>query len=129
MNRLATPIAFSGSARAQPERRLFIALLEDAVCLIRKEGVGSPPAALGRHAEADLAWLCSNDRHGPCSFLNVCSYLSLDPDWIRAEIRAELPPRWRKHWALTLGAATPHEAAKRAALVSPGNAPRRRPLL
>jgi hypothetical protein len=73
------------------ERRLFLAILEDAVRLVRKDAHCERHLLTSRQIEADLRWLHSEDRSWPCSFVNVCTHLGLEPEWVRRMIFAELP--------------------------------------
>lgn len=69
----------------QPEKRLMMAALADAIDLVLR-----PPAP--RHSrrwpwQRDAArWLRSNDREGPHSFVNICEALALEPHRIRARV-------------------------------------------
>jgi len=76
-----------GVALRDPERRLRLAVLEDAIReLERYRGIVG-----GRARREDaLAWFASDDREQPFSFANVCDALGLDPDYIRRGLA-----RWR----------------------------------
>ena len=71
----------------QPEQRLMAAVLEDALNL-RRRG----PRAAGRSARLRYAevrrWFASNDLQWPCSFVNVCHALGLEPSAVRAGAQA-----------------------------------------
>ncbi len=70
------------SANLQPEKRLMLAVLEDAVTLCRR-----PMAGRGRHDRQLLVevqdWVASDDDSWAFSFVRVCHHLSLDPQAIR----------------------------------------------
>lgn len=69
----------------QPEGRLALAVLEDAVATIRATaGVRSGRAQV-LYAKA-LAWLTSDEQDHPFAFLNVCAHLGLDATWIRTGV-------------------------------------------
>lgn len=83
-------------ARAGGERRLFMAVLEDAVRRVRKSA--ADPRTSSRQILADLEWFLSDDRGWPCSFLNICGYLSLDPEWVRGQLRSEFQAARTNVW-------------------------------
>jgi hypothetical protein len=73
-----------GLARLQPERRLMLAVLEDAVwTLLRAPSDRPENARLAAEAEA---WLASDDTAEPFAFINVCQALDLEAGRIRAAI-------------------------------------------
>ena len=84
------------TTRLQPEKRLQLAVLQDAVLTFhRLAGVsGRRPARL--FAEVD-AWFASEGTNDPFTFVTICDTLNLDPGYIRAGLR-----RWR---AMIVGAA------------------------
>ena len=65
------------------ERRLMLAVLLDALRVLRSRG------PLPRHLRSqgslrrELAWIGSNDRSQPFSFVNVCEALGLEADYVR----------------------------------------------
>ncbi len=75
---------------AEPERRLLLAVLVDAI--VRVERLTTTPPGVARNAllEAER-WIRSSDRSWPCSFVNVCEALGLAHEPLR---RAVL--RWRQ---------------------------------
>lgn len=74
-------------ALGDPERRLRLAVLEDAIRELQRYG----GAASGRARYEDaLAWFASDDRDEPFSFASVCDALRLDPGYIRRGLA-----RWR----------------------------------
>ncbi len=75
-----------GGARLQPEKRLQLAVLEDAILTIeRSVGVDGPrPRRL--LAEVD-AWLASDATDWPFAFVTICHTLNIDPDYVRAGLR------------------------------------------
>ncbi|SRR5262245_30880535 len=63
-----------GSEPIQPERRLMLAVLSDAIVLFQTGG----SQLAGRHDVADAdRWILSNDRRWPYSFINVCDTLGI----------------------------------------------------
>ncbi len=69
------------------ERRLMIAVLEDAVDVYRKQAGARDPRgeALFREAEE---WIGDPDRTWLFSFENICDVLGLDADYLRRGLRA-----------------------------------------
>lgn len=66
------------------ERRLMVAILEDAVEAYRRPGLG----ARGRRLLAEVErWVEDGDRKSLFAFLNVCDYLDLDPGRVRRYLR------------------------------------------
>jgi hypothetical protein len=74
------------SALAEPERRLRLAILEDALRYYQQNA-----GAVGRRGRAlyeDAAdWFASPDRSEPFAFENVCDALGLDAHYIRRCLR------------------------------------------
>ena len=68
------------------ERRLMLAVLEDAVHCYQRYALARDPRG---HFEFDEAkrWIESTDREWPFSFENICSCLRIDPDYIRGGLR------------------------------------------
>ncbi len=75
-----------GGARLQPEKRLQLAVLEDAILTFeRSVGVYRPrPRRL--LAEVD-AWFASDATDWPFAFVTICHTLNIDPDYIRRGLR------------------------------------------
>jgi hypothetical protein len=73
----------------QPERRLLFAILADAIVRMRRL------ATAPRHATIELReaerWIRSDDRRWPCSFVNVCEALDIEPAPLRRAVLA-----WRR---------------------------------
>src|SRR5213593_3249827 len=69
------------------ERRLMIAVLEDAVDVYRKQaGAGDPRGqALFREAEE---WIEDRDRTWLFSFENICDVLDIDSEYVRRGLHA-----------------------------------------
>ena len=69
------------------ERRLMIAVLEDAVSVYRKQAA----VREGRNREIFLEaeeWIEDQDRSWLFSFQNICDVLGLDADYLRRGLRA-----------------------------------------
>lgn len=76
------------------ERRLALAVLEDALRIIgnpqrelqvMRKGRGSQRALRGRDRE--IAWIDSDDTENVFSFVNCCTIIGIDPEWVRRELR------------------------------------------
>jgi hypothetical protein len=78
-----------GAARLQPEKRLQLAVLHDAILTFQRwAGVGR---ARPRRRFAEVAdWFASEETNSPFTFVTICDSLNLDPDYIRDGLR-----RWR----------------------------------
>jgi hypothetical protein len=66
----------------EPERRLVIAILEDAVDCYFKHLFARDRKAQQLFEDAE-AWILSEDREWPFSFENVCDLLNLNPEFLR----------------------------------------------
>ena len=79
---------------ASGERALMLAILEDAIRCLEHRG------ALSDEAEA---WILSNADDWPCTFVNVCTALDLDPIALRAGLLAvRARPEGRRTYRLKL---------------------------
>lgn len=76
-------------ASLQPEKRLMLAVLEDAVGAYQKYCTAPGRRAKRLFAEAE-EWFLSDDRQWPYSFANVCEALGMEPDYLRGGLE-----RWR----------------------------------
>jgi hypothetical protein len=81
---MLTPVLPSARERRvmQPERRLMLAILEDAA-RIYDEPEGLPDSVPRREVDE---WFASDDRTWPFSFRNVCRVLRLDADDVRGRV-------------------------------------------
>jgi hypothetical protein len=72
------PVQFFRGTRGalQPERRLMLAVLEDAVVRYRRD-------PHGRDGHESALWFASEDTSWPYSFTNVCDVLGLDRRAVR----------------------------------------------
>jgi hypothetical protein len=68
-----------------PERRLRLAVLEDAVHELQRRAnpIGRRERA---QYEVELGWFMSNDRSDPFSFESICEALDMDPDLLRRRL-------------------------------------------
>ena len=70
-------------ASLQPEKRLMLAVLEDAVGTFQKYALTHDRRAQRLFSEAE-EWFDSDDRDWPYSFANIAEALNLDPEVLRA---------------------------------------------
>ncbi len=70
----------------QPERRLMLAVLEEAAAVLWKHATGRSRSSRRRLEEA-ISWCDSDDVTWPFSFVNVCQALDLDIEWVRSGLR------------------------------------------
>lgn len=82
-----------GRASDGGERRLIVAVLEDAVCCYQKHLFSRDNKGRRLFREAE-AWMMSGDKEAPYSFENICEFLSLNPDHLRQGLR-----RWARNAA------------------------------
>src|SRR5262245_23839348 len=85
----------SGGARIQPEKRLQLAVLADAVLTFHRWAGGTRARARRLFAEVE-AWFTSGDVDGPFAFIAICDSLKFDPDYIRRGLW-----HWRAHLEAT----------------------------
>jgi hypothetical protein len=78
------------------ERRLMLAVLEDAVDSYRKYALARDPREQACFLEA-REWFLSDDRSWLFAFENVCDVLEMNPDYLRGGL-----DKWRR--ALTAAA-------------------------
>lgn len=72
-----------------PQRRLRLAVLEDAIDTFLKYGLSRNPNEKILFEEARM-WIDSGGREWPFSFLNICEVLGLDPSYIRRGLNENL---------------------------------------
>jgi hypothetical protein len=77
-------------ASLQPEKRLMLAVLEDAVGTFQKHAEASGRRGRRMFNEAE-EWFNSEDAGWPFAFVNICQGLGMEPDYMRAGLR-----RWRE---------------------------------
>ncbi len=72
-----------------PEDRLMLAVLLDAVAVLRERATGVYPHP-SRLVTCTGRWIMAGDESWPLSFVNVCRTLGLDPAMLRDGLRNEL---------------------------------------
>jgi hypothetical protein len=73
---------FQIDASLQPEKRLMLAVLEDAVGTFQKYAIATGRRARRLFAEAE-EWFASEDVSWPYAVLNICQALGLEPAYVR----------------------------------------------
>jgi hypothetical protein len=86
---LPTQLYAGGIVRGDPERRLRLAVLEDAVHQLQRH-VNATAQAQRALYERELEWFASDDRSEPFSFASICDTLQIDAECVRTGLR-----RWR----------------------------------
>jgi hypothetical protein len=76
----------SAAGRGEPERRLMLAVLQDAVITLTRHSERSSSHSR-RIVEEAQRWFASNSRAHPFAFAAICDVLGLDVDYVRAAIR------------------------------------------
>jgi len=80
---------FRHDASVRPEKRLMLAVLEEAVADFQKHVVTT--SREGQRIFRELEeWFVSEDRDWPCSFANICDSLGIETSWLRTGLA-----RWR----------------------------------
>jgi hypothetical protein len=83
--------AFRGGMAARGERRLMLAVLQDALDCYQKYAFARD--GHGRQAFGDAeTWISCGDRDWYFSFENICETLDINPDFLRRGMRT-----WREH--------------------------------
>jgi hypothetical protein len=69
-----------------PERRLMVAVLEDAVHRFRKYAGAKSAEGIAILTEEE-EWFFGGSAEGPFSFESICGALGIDPDYLRGGLR------------------------------------------
>ena len=91
-----------GGARVQPEKRLQVAVLADAIMAFQRWAGVDGPHARRCFTEVDV-WFASDATDGPFTFITICDSLQLDPAYIRCGLRlwrAQAEARAGGRWSL-----------------------------
>ena len=76
----------SASCLQQPEKRLMLAVLEDAVATLFKYAADLRPAARRLVRDTEV-WVAARDHDWPFSFESICAALNLDASAVRRGLR------------------------------------------
>jgi|GEM_PF-2494294 len=74
-----------GPASVQPEKRLLLAVLEEAVRSWHRTVPATHGPAARRRQEL-VEWFASDDTSWPCAFASICETLGIDRSWAREQI-------------------------------------------
>jgi hypothetical protein len=83
-SQLIIPIALDASI--MPEKRLLLAVLEDAVLTFQRHARDEGRRGQRLFREANQ-WISSNDATWPCSFRSICESLGFEPAYVRNGLR------------------------------------------
>lgn len=74
--------SWRGSGALEPEKRLLLAILQDAVELFQKYAFPQSRKAESLFRETQ-SWFFENDSEWPCSFVSICEVFGFSPDYLR----------------------------------------------
>jgi hypothetical protein len=91
------------------ERRLMLAVLMDAIRIVRKHHAGGIPSRRRRAWQRERGWIEADDCSTPFSFVSICEVLGLDASYVRrwalrtpveseTRRRIPLPVYWQRRW-------------------------------
>jgi hypothetical protein len=83
--------AFRGGSAARGEKRLMLAVLQDALDCYQKYAFARDTHGRQLFGDAE-AWIACGDRDWYFSFENICETLDINPDFLRRGMEA-----WREH--------------------------------
>ncbi len=72
--------------RTEPEKRLMVAVLEEAISLV-VNGAARDGDERGAAVRETERWLASDDRAGPFAFVSICDVLDLDAGRVRQALQ------------------------------------------
>lgn len=73
---------FRRKAQMEPERRLMLAVLEDALACFQKHFSSRGGRGLRLFRETE-EWIFRGDHSEPFSFANICEVVGFDPEYVR----------------------------------------------
>ncbi|MBI3059911.1 MAG: hypothetical protein HYY81_11500 [Deltaproteobacteria bacterium] len=79
--------AFRSEVNLEPENRLILAILEDAVYCFQRYVLSQDTKGKSLFYDAEQ-WIMEENRHWIFSFENICDFLEIDPDYLRCGLRA-----------------------------------------
>ncbi len=83
--------AFRGCSAVRGEKRLMLAVLQDALECYQKYAQAKDVHGHQLFAEAE-EWICCEDRNWYFSFDNICETLEINPAYLRQGVQ-----QWRQH--------------------------------
>jgi len=102
----------SGRLVNGPERRLMVAVLEDAVHGFKKNAAARSAVEKAVFAEEE-EWFFDRGADGPFSFETICDALGLDPDYLRSGLRRWVENHGKRARTDVRPAATPAKTTER----------------
>jgi hypothetical protein len=74
-----------GAGHLEPERRLMLAVLQEAVDCYQENIFASSRKQEEAFKDAE-SWFFDNNHDWPFSFINICETCGLDPDYLRSRL-------------------------------------------
>jgi hypothetical protein len=110
---------FLRKVQTEPEKRLMLAVLEDALATYQKHFSSRGGRGLRLFRETE-EWIFREDNGRPFSFSNICDVVGFDPEYVRQGLA-----RWREMKISEFSKMQFPEPAPKATLSKPSDAPRR----
>ncbi len=95
--------AFRGGSSVRGEKRLMLAVLQDALDCYQKYAFAKDGPGRQLFSDAD-SWICCDDRDWYFSFENICETLEINPEYLRRGVQ-----RWRSRASVTLHRVDTHK--------------------
>jgi len=89
-------VLWKGRATTAPERRLLMAMIEQAATDLRLFRYGKHAKAKRLYADAH-DWVRSNDKSHAFAFVSICDQLGLEPTSVRASLLGA-ETRFNRNW-------------------------------
>ena len=86
--------AFRGGSAVRGEKRLMLAVLQDALDCYQKYAFAKDGHGRQLFSDAD-GWISCEDREWYFSFENICETLEINPDYLRRGVQ-----EWKRHTAV-----------------------------
>lgn len=87
---LVDPSQFHAAPARRGEKKLLLAVLEEALACLSERPVGvQTPTAKRTCVKQAQSWVASNDTSHLYTFLRICEALDLEPHWIRSGIQRQ----------------------------------------
>jgi hypothetical protein len=89
------PVQFHPACPTSPEKRLCLAVLEDAISVLQGDGLNLGSYGNQQHSRVKARlqreaheWFASDDTDFPFSFMCVCEALGIEATWLRKRVLA-----------------------------------------
>jgi hypothetical protein len=93
--------AFRGGSGVSGEKRLMLAVLQDALDCYQKYAFAKDSSGQQMFADAD-EWIADPDRSWYFSFENICEILEINPEYLRRGVKM-----WRHRTGTAVNSTTP----------------------